>query len=245
MRYLVKMKTISKSFGEVKALHDVDFYVKPGEIVGLVGDNGAGKSTLIKILMGVYPPDNGEIYFNGKKLKKHSVGNARKLKIEVVYQDNNLAHLQPIWRNIFIGREETTFLSFINIKKLKKKSVDLLREIGFKRDIDPDTSIRFLSGGERQGIALARAMYYESKLVVLDEPTTALSVKETTKTMDYIRELKRKGTSVIFITHNLYHSYPVADRFVILDRGRKIVDILKKDTSIEDIIKRIKGEVAR
>lgn len=245
MQHLVKMKNISKSFGEVKALHDVDFYVKPGEIVGLVGDNGAGKSTLIKILMGVYPPDNGEIYFNGKKLKKHSVSNARKLKIEVVYQDNNLADLQPIWRNIFIGREETTFLSFINIKKLKKKSVDLLREIGFRRDIDPDTSIRFLSGGERQGIALARAMYYESKLVVLDEPTTALSVKETTKTMDYIRELKRKGTSVIFITHNLYHSYPVADRFVILDRGRKIVDILKKDTSIEDLIKRIKGEVVR
>lgn len=239
------MKNISKSFGKVKALHVVDFYVKPREIVGLVGDNGAGKSTLIKILMGVYPPDRGEIYFKGKKLKKHSVRNARKLKIEIVYQDNNLALLQPIWRNIFIGREETTFLSFINIKRLKKKSVDLLREIGFKREIDPDTPIQFLSGGERQGIALARAMYYKSKLVILDEPTTALSVKEATKTMDYIRELKIKGTSVIFITHNLYHSYPVADRFVILDRGRRIVDILKKDTSVEDLIKRIKGEVVR
>jgi len=237
---LLEAINIEKSFGEVKALLGVDFAVGKNEIVGLIGDNGAGKSTLVKILMGVYPPDKGQIYFEGKIVEDYSVQKAKELGIDIVYQEQALADLHTIWRNIFMGREIRNRLGFIKIRESKEKSMEILREIGFRGDIGPDSVIWHLSGGEREGVAIARTIYSKAKLVILDEPTTALSIKETEKVIQYIRRIKELGNSCIFITHNLYHVYPVAERFVILDRGKKVADIPKEETSLDDVADRLR-----
>jgi simple sugar transport system ATP-binding protein len=239
MEYIIQLKNIYKSFGEIRALSGVNFNVGYNEIVGLIGDNGAGKSTLIKILMGVHPPDSGEIRFEGKRIKNMSVKKANELGIQTVYQEQALAKLQTIWRNIFMGKEITNRLGFIDIEKSRNESMKVMRKIGFKGDITADSVIRNLSGGEREGVAIARVMYFKAKLVILDEPTMALSVKETGKVLSYAKKVKERGNSVIFITHNLYHVFPVADRFVILDRGRKVADVMKKNTSIDSLHKKI------
>jgi len=232
---LMEAVNIHKSFGGIKALHGINFEVKKEEVVGLIGDNGAGKSTLVKILMGVFPPDEGELWFEGKKLNNYSVHKAEELGIDIVYQEQALADLHTIWRNIFMGREITNRLGFIDVKESKRRGLELLREIGFRGDIGPDSLIRHLSGGEREGVAIARAIYSKAKLVILDEPTAALSLKEIEKVLHYIRKIKEARNSCILITHNLSQVYPVADRFVILDRGENVADIPKEGTSIDQI----------
>jgi simple sugar transport system ATP-binding protein len=231
---LVKMINIHKWFGTVHALNGVDFTVNRGEVVGLVGDNGAGKSTLIKILSGVYPPDMGEIYFEGRKVRFRSPADARKLGIETVYQDQALAPNLSIVRNIFMGREITASFGFLDLKKMSREARKAIETLGL-RVRSPLEPVAILSGGERQGVAIARALYFKAKLVILDEPTAALSIKETQKVLDFVRLLKKEGVSVIFITHNLYHVYEVADRFVVLFRGMKVADVLKEQTSIEEL----------
>lgn len=192
------------------------------EIVALVGDNGAGKSTLIKIITGVHPTTTGSIIYKGKKLTRHSVKKSRKLGIETVYQERALADQQTMWRNMFAGREITNALGLLKIQQQKKETEHLLRtHIGFtSKAITVDSEVLSLSGGEKQGIAIGRALYFNADLIILDEPTMGLSLSETNKLLDFVLEIKDKGKSVIFISHNIYHVYSVSDRFVILDRGK-------------------------
>ncbi len=231
---LVKMVNIHKWFGKVHAVRGVDFEVKSAEIVGLVGDNGAGKSTLIKVLSGFHQPDEGEIYFEGKKVKINSPRDARRLGIETVYQEQALAPHMSISRNIFMGREPVRSLGFLDRDIMNKESMKALRSIGLELR-SPDDLIGMLSGGERQGVAIARAVHFKAKLVILDEPTVALSIKEAQQVLEFIKQLKKEGIAAIFITHNLYHVFPVAERFVVLNQGKKVGDVRKEETSIEEL----------
>ncbi|MFQ5854775.1 MAG: ATP-binding cassette domain-containing protein [Anaerolineae bacterium] len=240
---LVNMVNISKKFGEVQALAGVSLSVYRDEVVGLVGDNGAGKSTLIKVLTGLYPPDEGEIYFEGKRVHFSSPREARDAGIETVYQGLGLVDLMSISRNFFLGREltrEVGFLRFLDLKRIGEECGKVLQEIGIRRERSPDTVTAVLSGGERQSINIGRAMYFKAKLVILDEPTTALSVKETEMVLEFIERLKKSQVPVIFITHNIYHVYQVADKFTILERGVKVGDFNKKDVKPEDVIEVIR-----
>ncbi len=235
---LVLMKGIEKSFGKVQALKGVDFRVGKREIVGLLGDNGAGKSTLIKILVGYHQPDRGEIYFEGKKVQFRSPWDSRKLGIETVYQDLALVNLMPIWRNFFLGRElkrRIMGIEMLEVSKMKRIAVDYLKTVGINLR-SPNETVAFLSGGERQAVAIGRALYFGAKLLILDEPTAALSVGETHRVLELIREAKQRGLSVIFITHNIYHVYEVADRLVVLEKGVKIGDFRRDEVTPEKIM---------
>jgi simple sugar transport system ATP-binding protein len=235
---LLSMVNISKSFGEVDVLTKLDFTVGQNEIVGLVGDNGAGKSTLIKVITGVHQPTSGDIHFKGEKLTRHSVKRSRQLGIETVYQERALADQQALWRNVFAGRELANRFGFLNVKKQKAETERLIREhMGFtSKAIATDSMVLSLSGGEKQGVAIGRALYFEADLIILDEPTMGLSLSETRKVLDFVRNIKEQGKSAIFISHNIYYVYPVADRFVILDRGRVAGEFLKKDISQEALV---------
>jgi simple sugar transport system ATP-binding protein len=238
---------ISKSFGEVKSLENVNFEVYPGEVVGLLGDNGAGKSTLIKIITGYHQPDpGGEIYFHGKKVENLTVPKARALGVETVYQEKALADDQSVWRNIFMGREIADRFGFLDIKQMRAVTQRLMTEhMGFtSKAVNPDTPVRTMSGGERQGIAITRALYFEAELIILDEPTMALSLSETRKVLDFIANIPKAGKAGIFIDHNIFHVYPVVDRIVVLDRGRVAGEFKKADVTLEELIDRL-YQVAR
>lgn len=236
--FLVEMKNISKEFGKVKALNGVNFSVGPQEVVGLLGDNGAGKSTLIKVLVGLYPPDQGEIYFEGERAHFASPQDARAIGIETVYQDLALVPLMSISRNFSLGREPVRKIGpfrFLHKRAMDETCHQMLDQIGIGVR-SPSESVEFLSGGERQAISIGRAIYFGAKLLVLDEPTAALSIKETNKVLDYVLQAREKGLSVIYITHNIYHVFPIANRFTILDRGIKLADFNKADITPEKII---------
>ena len=240
---LVQMVNISKSFGTVQALKNVDFDVGYQEVMGLVGDNGAGKSTLIKVLTGVFPPDTGEIYFEGKRVEIHSPKEARALGIETVYQDLALIPLMSISRNFFLGREPVVQVGpfrFMDKREMDAIVRKVLSEIGINVR-SPEEPVAILSGGERQSVAIGRALHFGAKLLILDEPTSSLSVRETHKVLDFILEAKERGLSIIFITHNIYHVYSVADRFTILEHGRKVATFKKAEVSAEDIIEIIRS----
>jgi simple sugar transport system ATP-binding protein len=231
---LVRMSGIHKWFGKVHALRGVDFEVNRAETVGLVGDNGAGKSTLIKVLSGYHKADKGQIFFEGTEVQLSSPKDARALGIETVYQEQALAPDLSISRNIFMGREPVTAMGFLNRKVMDEESMEALQSIGLSLR-SPGLPINTLSGGQRQGVAIARALHFEAKLVILDEPTMALSVKEVREVLQFICQLKNKGISVIFITHNLYHVFSIADRIVVLAHGQKLADVKKEDTSVDNL----------
>lgn len=238
---LVVMRQISKGFGKVKALKNVDFSIGHQEVVGLLGDNGAGKSTLIKILVGLYPPDVGEVYFDGRKVNFSSPQEARALGIETVYQDLALVGLMSISRNFFLGRELTRKIGpfrFLDKKEMDKACQGMLMDIGIGVR-SPSENVEFLSGGERQAVSIGRAMHFGAKLLILDEPTAALSIKETNKVLDYVLQARERGLSVIYITHNIYHVFPIANRFTILDRGAKLGEFDKTEITPEGIIEMI------
>lgn len=240
MNNLLGLTSISKSFGEVKSLIDVDFYVGYGEIVGLLGDNGAGKSTLIKIMTGYLSPDNGGIFWKGNRLSKMSVSQSHKLGIEVVYQERALADQQTIWRNIFMGRELTNRFGFLMLKEMKRETQKLMSQMKFtSKAITSEGTVKTLSGGERQGIAISRALYFNAELIILDEPTMGLSLSETKKTLDFVGEIKKEGKSAVFIDHNVFHVYPIADRIVILDRGRVVGQFLKGELTLEELTEKL------
>ena len=231
---LVEIVNIHKWFGKVHALKAVNFAIGYGEIVGLVGDNGAGKSTLVKILSGIHPANKGEIFVEGRKAKISSPKDAMRLGIETVYQDQALAPQMSIARNIFMGKEPARFMGFLDMKKMAQESIRVLEDIGLHIE-SPNKIVKLLSGGERGGVAIGRAMYFKAKLVILDEPTAALSVKETHEILRFIAQLKGQGISFVFITHNLYHVFDIADRFVVLSHGKKVGDVDKEKISIEDL----------
>ncbi|MBF8284292.1 MAG: putative ABC transporter ATP-binding protein, partial [Anaerolineales bacterium] len=215
---LLRLIDISKSFGEVQSLRQVGFRVGRNEIVGLVGDNGAGKSTLIKIITGYHQPDpGGEIYFGGKKIDRMTVARARELGIEPVYQERALADQQSLWRNIFMGRELTQAFGVLDVRRMQQETEKLMTQLmGFTSTaVTPDSTVKHMSGGERQGVAITRALYFRAELLVLDEPTMGLSLSETKKALDFVAEIKRAGKAGIFIDHNIFHVYPVADRIVV------------------------------
>jgi simple sugar transport system ATP-binding protein len=234
----LEMRGISKSFGEVQSLHDVDFHVGRNEVVGLVGDNGAGKSTLIKIITGYHQPDSGEMYFNGQKVENLTVPRARELGVETVYQERALAEQQTLWRNIFIGRELTTQFGFLDVKKMREETHKLMLEsMGFTSSaVSPDSEIGTFSGGEKQGVAIVRALHFEAELIILDEPTMGLALKETRKLIDFVGQIRSAGKSAIFIDHNIFHVYEVADRVVVLDRGTIAGEFYTKDIKLDELM---------
>jgi len=238
MDCILEMKNISKRFGEVEALRQVNFAVPYNEVVGLVGDNGAGKSTLIKIVTGYYQPDSGEVYFNGQKVENLSVAEARQLGIETVYQERALADLQTLWRNIFMGRELTTHLGFLDLKKMEQETEKLMvGSMGFtSAAVAPDSVVRTFSGGEKQGVAIVRALHFQADLIILDEPTMGLSLSETRKLLEFVQDIKKAGKSCIFIDHNVFHVHSVADRIVVLDRGEVAGEFLTKDITLGDLM---------
>jgi len=231
---IVEMHNIVKRYGAVVALKGVDFYVRENEIVGLVGDNGAGKSTLMKILFGIYPPDSGEIIVKGRRFKRLTPKLAYELGIVLIHQERTLCENHPIWRNVFMGRELTNKLGFLKIKEMKELAYKSLVQLELTK-MPVDTSVKYLSGGYKQGVQISRALIFEADLVMLDEPTVALSLAEVQKVLEYIQELKKRGKSAVFISHNIYHVYPVVDRFVILDKGRVAAEFYKKDLTPEDL----------
>lgn len=234
------MEGIHKHFGSVQALRGVDFDVDRQEIVGLLGDNGAGKSTLIKVLTGFHTPTQGQIYFDGRPVTINSPHDARALGIETVYQDLALVPLMSIARNFWLGQEPTGWgpFRFMDQKKMAETTRDALHDVGIEIR-DPDETVGTMSGGERQSIAIGRAVYFGKKLLILDEPTSALSVGETRKVLDYTLAAKERGMSVIFITHNISQVHAVADRFTIISRGRKLGDFYKKDVTETEVAQMI------
>jgi len=239
---VIEMRNVHKWFGKVHAVNGANLKVEHSEIVGLVGDNGAGKSTLIKILSGYYSQDKGEIFLEGRKVEIKSPNEARDLKIITVYQDQALVNQMDISRNIFMGRELTGRAGFLDKKKMNKESMKILAELGLASIKNPDMLVGTLSGGEREGVAISRAVYFKAKLVILDEPTIALSLKEANRVLEFVKQLKKQGTSCIFITHNLYHVYPVADKFVIMRKGKTIKAVQKKNTTIDEVGEIIIGD---
>ena len=221
-RLPLELRNISKSFGGVSVLRDVSLELRKGEVLGLVGDNGAGKSTLIKIITGVHQPDEGEILFNGKKVAGLSVQKARELGVETVYQERALAEQLSMWRNIFMGRPLSLPMGFLKVGQMRQVTADLMgQSMGFtSAALTPDTHVSGLSGGERQGLAIVRALHFEADIIILDEPTMGLSLSETDKFLRFVAGIRSAGKSAIFIDHNIFHVYSVADRIVVLDRGR-------------------------
>jgi simple sugar transport system ATP-binding protein len=240
---LVYMENITRRFGLIAALRDVYFTVSRGEVVGLLGDNGAGKSTLIKVLTGIHPPSAGQIYFEGHQVNIYSPKVARMLGIETVYQDLALVNLMSIARNFFLGREPVRRRGPIKIldeEAMNQRTVEALGDIGIEIR-RPQEEVLRMSGGERQSIAIGRAAHFGQKLLILDEPTSALSVGETRKVLNYTEEAKKAGLGVIFITHNIGHVYQVADRFTIISHGHKVGDFLKGEVNQEEIGNMIMG----
>jgi len=236
---IVRLEGVQKYFGAVHALRNIDLRIGRNEIVGLIGDNGAGKSTLIKTMTGVLKPTAGRIFVRDKEvdLANYSVSMAHDLSIETVYQDKSLGDKQPLWRNFFVGRQITNRLGFIDVKKEKEIAAEILmKSIGFRGvGLGVDSTVKQLSGGERQGIAIGRAMHFNADLIVLDEPTVALAVKEVRKVLDFVRNIKMSGRACVYIEHNLAHVHEVADRMVVLDRGEVVADVSPKDMSVPEL----------
>ncbi|MBN2304277.1 MAG: sugar ABC transporter ATP-binding protein [Anaerolineae bacterium] len=241
MDYRLELRDIHKNFGEVQSLHHVNFHVGHNEVVGLLGDNGAGKSTLIKIVTGYYRPSQGEIYFNGQRVHNLTVPKARQLGVETVYQERALADQQTLWRNIFLGRELKNPLGFLEIKKMREETHRLMVEsMGFTSlAVSPDSVIKTFSGGEKQGVAIVRALYFHADLIILDEPTMGLSLEETRKLIEFVRGIKEAGKSAIFIDHNVFHVYSVADRVVVLDRGTVAGEFKTADITLDNLVEKM------
>lgn len=234
---LLRMEDIHKWFGKVHAVAGVDLSINEGEIVGLVGNNGAGKSTLIKALVGVQPKSRGTFYWKGEEVSIKSIKDSRALGIEAVYQDQALVDSLGVIKNIYYGREPVKgFGPFktVDFEKMKKEVRPLFQELGL--DVASlDQEVRFCSGGERQGVAIVRAMLFRAKMVILDEPTTALSVPAIKRVLDFIEALKGEGISVVLISHNLEHVYQVADRIAVMSHGEKVLDEKTAEHEKEDI----------
>jgi simple sugar transport system ATP-binding protein len=236
---LVEARGIAKRFGRIEALRNVSFSLGEAEVLGLLGDNGAGKSTLIKILTGLFPPDRGEIRWHGEAVRFGSPRDAYDIGVATVYQDLAIVDLMAIYRNVFLGREREITKGFgpfrwIDRKRAHVEARNAISDIGIEIR-DAEEPIARLSGGERQSVAIARAAYFNPKLLILDEPTSALSLRQTKRVLNSVEEARNKGISIIFITHNVYHVYPIADRFVILSHGESIAEFPKGKHSRDEV----------
>jgi simple sugar transport system ATP-binding protein len=243
---LIRMENINKFYGRIHALRGVSLTVKTHEVVGLLGDNGAGKSTLIKVLSGAVPLTSGDIIIKGRKVELKSTADAIAHGIETIFQDSALVPQLSIARNLFLGREPVKgnrFLNRLDQDAMNASARDLLKRVGITKDIPPDTAISSLSGGERQAVAIARAMQFDSDLIILDEPTNNLGVAETQGVLRFVREARDTGHSCIFIAHNIHHVFQVVDRIIVMRGGRVVADdIDPKTTTIEQVERVITGE---
>ena len=234
---LISIRDLHKWYAGVHALKGASLDVKAGEVVGLVGDNGAGKSTLIKILSGVHRPDGGEIRIAGEPVDIASPKIAMRLGIETIYQDASMVPMMSIARNLFIGREPLRFriggVGIIDHERMRRESTEAIAAVDLHLR-SPDALLGELSGGQRQGVAIARAMHFKSRLLILDEPTNHLSVKETAKVLGFVRGLPAQGVTGILISHNLHHVVESCDRVVVMARGEIVFDRQVNETSIDE-----------
>jgi simple sugar transport system ATP-binding protein len=236
---IISIKGLHKWYSGVHALDGIDLEIQPGELVGLVGDNGAGKSTLIKVLSGVELPDSGEIRVEGELVEIRSPKLAMQLGIETVYQYNSMVPTMTVARNLFIGREPLQLSVFgvgvMNRRKMRDDSVKAIADVDLRLR-SPDSLVGELSGGQRQGVAIARAMYFKSKVLIFDEPTNHLSVKETAKVLEFVRGLPAQKVTGILISHNLHHVFVSCERVVAMARGKIVLDKRISETSMDEIV---------
>ena len=235
----LSVRALDKWYGSIHALKGLDLDIPIGQIVGLIGDNGAGKSTFIKILSGVHRQSAGELFLHGKKAVISSPRDAMNFGIETIYQQTAMLPEMSIARNVFIGRERRRWglrgLGFLDQGAMASEALAAIEDVGLHL-ASADTRVKNLSGGQRQGVAIARAMHFRSRMLILDEPTNHLSVKETNRVLDYVRQLREQGITVIFISHNLYHVHDISDRIVVFTRGEKAADLEIADTSVEHMV---------
>lgn len=235
---LLELRGVSKSYGPVRALDDANFQVLRQEIVGLLGDNGAGKSTLIKIMSGVLHPDCGTFLWQGAPVQMQSRRDSETLGIETIYQDSALVDSMSVWRNFFAGREITGHFGLLQTRRMREIAEQVLQTVVMIGGIEsPDTLVGELSGGQKQAVAIARAVHFKRNILLLDEPTSALAVRATEAILEYIRNLKHEGVSSVLVTHNLYHAYQICDRFVVMGHGRVAQMVAKEDTTVEELTK--------
>ena len=241
---VLRLDRISKSFGSVHALKSASMTLREGEVVALLGDNGAGKSTLIKAISGVHTIDGGAIFVRGQKASIASARDAMDLGIETIHQDTSLAPDLSIARNLFLGREpvKLPFLGVfapLDFAELRRAASALLKRVGISKKLDADATVDTLSGGERQSIAISRAMQFAAKVIILDEPTNNLGVEETHGVLRFVKEVRDAGHTVLFITHNIHHVFQVADRIIVMRRGEIVAERTVADTdllTVESII---------
>lgn len=244
MGYLIETRNMTKRFGGLVAVDNVSLGVNAGEVVAVLGDNGAGKSTLIKMISGVYPSDEGKIFFNGQEADINSPMDALAIGIETIYQDLALAENLNVYSNIFLGREKTKkFMGFVPVL-----DHDFMHEEAFrvlkKLDINIPSlrnNVRTLSGGQRQAVAISRSIYWNAKVLIMDEPTAALGVAQQKQVLDLVNTLKDHGIAVILISHQMHDVFEVADRIVVMRRGEKVGDLIKAETSTEEVVSLIVG----
>jgi len=237
---LLQLKGVSKSFGAVQALTEVDFHVAPGEVMALVGDNGAGKSTLIKCIAGIYPIDSGEVIFDGSPVKIHGPKDAAALGIEVVYQDLALADNLDVVQNMYLGREATSGpLRALDEVAMEKRANETLSSLSVTTISTVRQTVAGLSGGQRQSVAVAKAVMWNSKLVILDEPTAALGVAQTRQVLDLVKRLGEQGLAVVLVSHNLHDIFEVADNITVLRLGQNVGEYRRTDVTQTQIVEAI------
>ena len=246
MQEVLRLQNLQKSFGSVRALKNASLTLKEGEVVALLGDNGAGKSTLIKAISGVFPVDRGDIYVRGEKVSIRSTREAMDLGIETIHQDTSLAPDLSIARNLFLGREPVNLkwlgvFAPLDLAKLRDAASALLKRVGISKKLDADALVSTLSGGERQSIAISRAMQFAAKVIILDEPTNNLGVEETHGVLRFVKEMREAGHSVLLITHNIHHVFEVADRIIVMRRGEIVAEQTVADTDLLTVESLITG----
>lgn len=234
--HLLELHNISKSFGALTALKNLSFHIGEGEVVGLLGDNGAGKSTTVNLISGIHKPTDGYLSVDGRKTAFTCRWDSAEAGIETIYQHTALVDSLSITRNIFMGRELTDRFGFLRQREMRDIAMDVLQNAVHISGIDsPDTLVGNLSGGQKQAVAIARAVHFKKRVLLLDEPTSALSVRETEALLNQVLKLKAENVSSVLVTHNIYHAYQVCDRFVIMSHGTKVFDVAKADTSINQL----------
>ncbi len=242
---LLTMEGVSKQYGSVTALHEVNLTLRPGEVLGLVGDNGAGKSTLMKILSGAIPADRGQIRFDGREVRIENPQSARDLGIETIYQTFALVGNLPIYLNIFLGRYRVRpilggLIKILDEKRMEKESWEILGNLKIHFNSVRE-KVDHLSGGQRQAVAIGRALFFNPRVIIMDEPTSGLAVKEVEEIHDIIRNFKTKGVSIIFITHRLQSIFAVADRVMVLRGGQNAMDKPVPETTLEEVVRAMFG----
>jgi D-xylose transport system ATP-binding protein len=236
---ILELRGVSKSFGAVQALYQVDFHVAPGEVMALVGDNGAGKSTLIKCIAGIHPIDEGEIVFDGEPVTVHGPKDAGRLGIEVVYQDLALCDNLDVVQNMFLGREETSPLRALDETTMERRASDTLSSLSVTTIQSVRQTVAGLSGGQRQSVAVAKAVMWNSKVVILDEPTAALGVAQTRQVLDLVKRLGQQGLAVVLISHNLHDIFEVAHNITVLRLGQNVAEFKTGEVTQTQVVEAI------